>query len=128
MRIDYGELKRRIRLEELLSSIGWASTEGRGDQLRGPCPLAACNPQIESRSKTPKRSFSVHVGKNVYRCFSCGSRGNVLDFWSSYRKQPLWESARELIAYMESSNPTWVVNAPPKPQPTPSHPAKMARS
>ena len=106
MRIDYKELKRRIRLEELLSSVGWASTEGRGDQLRGPCPLAACNPSLGSGSKTTKRSFSVHMGKNVYRCFHCGSQGNVLDFWTSYRQQPLWESAGELARYLESSNPT----------------------
>ena len=128
MRIDYGELKRRIRLAELLSSIGWASTEGRGDQLRGPCPLAACNSHVESGSKAKKRSFSVQVGKNVYRCFSCGSRGSVLDFWSSYRQQPLWESAGELARYLESNNPTCVANTPPKPQPTLNHPAKTARS
>jgi hypothetical protein len=106
MRIDYGELKRRIRLAELLSSIGWASTEGRGEQLRGPCPLAACNPHVESGSKPTARSFSVHVGKNVYCCFHCGSRGNVLDFWSSYRQQTLRESALELNGYIESRKPT----------------------
>ena len=127
MKIDYEELKRRIRLEALLSSIGWASTEGRGDQLRGPCPLVACNPHGESGTKTTKRSFSVHVGKNVYRCFRCGSQGNVLDFWSSYRRQPLWESARELARHLESSNPTCVANTPPKAQPTSSQPAKTAR-
>jgi len=106
MRIDYGELKRRIRLVELLASIGWASTEGRGEQLRGPCPLAACSTHAESGSKTTARSFSVHARKNVYCCFRCGSRGNVLDFWSSYRQQPLQESASELVGYLESSKPT----------------------
>ena len=128
MRIDYRELKRRIRLEELLSGIGWTSTEGRGAQLRGPCPLAACNAHVESGSKTTKRSFSVHITKNVYRCFNCGSRGSVLDFWSSYRQQTLWESARELVGYIESNNTACVVNEPPNPQPTMHHLAKMARS
>ena len=128
MRIDYGELKRRIRLAELLASIGWASTEGRGEQLRGPCPLAACSTQAESGSKTTARSFSVHAGKNVYRCFHCGSQGSVLDFWSSYRQQPLRESARELVTYLESSNPSNALNAQPKPQPSPNHSAKMVRS
>ena len=106
MRVDYGELKRRIRLAELLASIGWASTEGRGEQLRGPCPLPACNPHAESGSKTTAGSFSVHASKNVYCCFRCGCRGNVLDFWSSYRQQTLRESALELNAYIESSKPT----------------------
>jgi len=91
------------------------------------CEAAFLN-ALQELGEATKRSFSVRVGKNVYRCFSCASRGNVLDFWSSYRQQTLWESARELNGYLESSNPTWVVNAPPKPKPTPNHPAKMARS
>jgi len=28
--------------------------------------------------------LTMHVGKNVYRWFGCGSGGNVLDFWQAY--------------------------------------------
>ena len=99
MRIDYEELKHRIRLLELLTSIGWTNTEGRGEQLRGPCPLPACSAKAASASNSQKRSLSVHTGKNVYQCFSCGSRGNVLDFWQAYRGIPREESAIELSQY-----------------------------
>ena len=104
MRIDYGELKRRIRLIELLERIGWTSTEGRGDQLRGPCPLPACSSRKGSDLKSHKRSFSVHAGKNVYRCFGCGSSGNVLDFWQAYRGKSLREAAVELDQIFETGN------------------------
>jgi hypothetical protein len=96
MRIDYGELKRRIRLVALLESIGWKSTEGRGEQLRGPCPLPACKSKSASTSKAQKRSFSVHSGKNVYQCFGCGNRGNVLGFWQAYSGKSHRDSAIEL--------------------------------
>ena len=92
MRIDYGELKRRIRLIELLERIGWTSTEGRGDHLRSPCPLPGCSSRIASGSNAHKRSLSVHPRKNVYRCFGCGSCSNVLDFWQAYRGKPLREA------------------------------------
>ena len=128
MRIDYGELKRRIRLIALLESIGWKSTEGRGEQLRGPCPLPACSAKPASASKSQKRSLSVHTGKNVYQCFSCGSRGNVLNFWQSYRTIPREKSAAELAQYLETSNQACVQNQPPTPQHPSSRPAKMADS
>ena len=106
MRIDYGELKRRIHLRALLESLGWISTEGRGDQLRGPCPLPACSSNNGGSSKAAKRCFSVHVGKNVYRCFGCGSGGNVLDFWQAFSGKSLRESAIELAQHLETGNRT----------------------
>ena len=106
MRIDYGELKRGIRLIKLLESLGWTSTEGRGDQLRGPCPLPACSSNNGSSTKVAKRCFSVHVGKNVYQCFGCGSSGNILDFWQANRGKSLRESAIELAQHLETGNRT----------------------
>ena len=106
MRIDYGELKRRIRLRKLLESLGWTSTEGRGDQLRGPCPLPACSSNNGGGNKAAKRCFSVHVGKNVYRCFECGSGGNVLDFWQAYSGKSPPEPAIELVEQLKTSNLT----------------------
>lgn len=128
MRIDFRDLKRRIRLTELLGRIGWTSTEGRGVDLRGPCPLPACSSRAASGSKSARRSFSVHTGKNVYNCFDCGSQGTVIDFWRAYRGQSLMDSAIELATNQESGNPICDIEAPLKPQLNLSHPAKTVRS
>jgi CHC2 zinc finger len=128
MRIDYGELKYRIRLVTLLESIGWISTEGRGEQLRGSCPLPACRSKLARASDAQKRSFSVHAGKNVFQCFGCRSRGNVLDFWQVYQGKSLRESAIELVQYSETSNHTCATGQPLRSQHSSSHPAKMADS
>jgi hypothetical protein len=99
MRIDYRELKSRIRLRELLERIGWKSVKGRGDQLRGPCPLPGCRSKVSNDCDGPTRkdlAFSIHASKNVYRCFRCGSAGNALDFWQAYRATSLYDAAKEL--------------------------------
>ena len=128
MRIDYGELKRRIRLRALLESLGWTSTVGRGDQLRGPCPLPACSSNNGGGSKAAKKCFSVHVGKNVYRCFGCGCGGNVLDFWQAYSGKSLRESAIEMVEQLKTSNRTGENKEPVIPQHPSDHPAKTAGS
>ncbi|MBM4077672.1 MAG: hypothetical protein FJ267_18750 [Planctomycetes bacterium] len=104
-----------MRLVDLLKSIGWKSIEGRGDQLRGPCPLPACISRTANNSKQTRGSFSVHAGKNVYQCFRCGSKGNVVAFWQAYRCKSHHESAIELVHYAETGNHTIDAKEPPKP-------------
>jgi hypothetical protein len=102
MRIDYRDLKVRIRLMDRLDEIGWQPTEGRGVQLRGPCPLPVCQSRKSDQSQANGvRSFSVHIEKNVYRCFGCSSSGTVLDFWRFYRGTTLYEAAKELTTLSE---------------------------
>ena len=64
---------------------------GRGQQLRGCCPLHA-------RAGTKERTFSVHLGKNAFQCFAaeCGAKGNVLDLWAAIHHMPLYEAALHL--------------------------------
>ena len=102
MRIDYRELKQQIRLKDLLARIGWKSTKGRGEQLRGPCPLPGCR----EKSASDDSAFSVNTSKNIYRCFRCGSAGNALDFWQTYRAVPLHQAATELRQMSKTSNQT----------------------
>jgi len=129
MRIDYRELKSRICLQELLERIGWKSDKGRGDQLRSPCPLPACQSKASSAGSNRKdRSFSIHASKNIYRCFRCGSAGNALDFWQAYRATTLYEAAKELIQNHETSNCTPRSSQPAKQQSPISHAAKLTGS
>jgi hypothetical protein len=106
MRINYRELKQQIRLLDLLQRIGWKSTKGRGEQLRGPCPLPDCCVKSSNRSTNNDHAFSIHTTKNVYQCFRCRSTGNILDFWQTYRATSLHQAAIELCEYLETSNRT----------------------
>ena len=131
MKIDYRELKQRIRLKHLLDRIGWKNTEGRGDQLRGPCPLPGCSSSTSTDrdGRSGKhREFSIHDAKNIYRCFRCGAAGNALDFWQAYRNTTLYAAAIELQQFLSTSNHTANSNQPTTPQHSSSHPAKVADS
>lgn len=58
---------------ELLEQYGVEMKE-KGNQWQGFCPL----PSHEGKRKSP--SFSVNTERNIWKCFSCGAQGNVIDF------------------------------------------------
>jgi DNA primase len=87
--IDYRQLRRQISMAEVLALLGFQATSRRGDQLRGPCPIPGC------RSPS-QRPFSVHLTRQLYHCFACGSHGNPLDLWSAARQLPLHAAALDL--------------------------------
>jgi DNA primase len=87
--IDFRELRRRIRMSQVLELLGFQPSQRRGEQVRGPCPLHG--------SHSPRsRSFAAHLGKGVYRCFVCGACGNSLELWVAASRQGLYPAALEL--------------------------------
>jgi len=87
--IDYRQLRQQVSMAQVLALLGFQATCRRGDQLRGPCLIPGC------RSTSP-RAFSVHLTRQVYRCFVCGSHGNSLDLWAATRRLPLHSAALDL--------------------------------
>ncbi len=115
MRIDYRELKKRIRLQDLLHEMGWHPSEGRGAQLRGPCPLPVCRVRTDN-DPSPRRlrTFSVNTERNIFGCFSCGRSGTVIDFWAYYRAIDTDAAARERATRLTLDN------NPPHPSSSPT--------
>ena len=98
--VDYRELRHRLEMEEVLTWMQWHANERRGEYLRGRCPF--CGPV-----DTPNgRSFVVHVGRKLFKCFRCNLGGNVLDLWSRYRKMELNVAAIELCKLLHD-HPNW---------------------
>jgi len=91
-RIDYAKLRSQITMEQVLTQLGWLSRlKGPTPQLRGPCP-------IHGTQEDRRRCFSVHLGRQIFRCFhaECAAQGNVLDLWAAVRHLPLYEAALDL--------------------------------
>lgn len=91
-KIDFAYLRSQVTFEQVLEQLGLLTTlRGRGHQRRGPCPL-------HGRPGDSQRTFSAHLGKNVFQCFhtDCGAQGNVLDFWAKMHNLPLYEAALHL--------------------------------
>ena len=91
-KVDFACLREHVTMEQVLRHLGWfAGLRGRGQQRRGPCP-------VHSQLTAPERTFSVHLGKNVFQCFhaDCALKGNVLDLWAAIHRLPLYEAALHL--------------------------------
>jgi DNA primase len=87
--LDLRQARADLHLAEVLELLGWTARARRGVQVRGPCPLHG--------SQSPaSRSFSAHLGKNVWHCFRCGASGNALDLWVQATRQPLYPAVLEL--------------------------------
>jgi hypothetical protein len=87
--VDLGHVRAQITMEQVLSNLGvLPRLRGHGPQRRGPCPIHG----------SEGRPFSVHLGKNVFRCLHvpCGTQGNVLDLWAAVRNLPLRDAAMDL--------------------------------
>ena len=102
--IDYREARQRVRLSEVLGLLDFEPTARAVDKVRGPCPV--------HRSRTAgSRSFAAHLGKGVWKCFSCGSGGNVLDLWSAVTGQPLHAAVIDLYGRLGREVP-WLPRRP----------------
>ena len=66
---------------------------GAGPQRRGRCPF---HDELHQRH----RSFSVHLGEGVFRCFhpECQAQGNVLDLWARHTGLPLPQAAADMAS------------------------------
>jgi len=90
--LDFAALRRQVSIEQVLRHLGYLDPlRGSGPQRRGPCPL-------HDAPSDRHRSFSVHLGKGVFRCFHppCQAQGNTLDLWAAYHRLAIDEAAENL--------------------------------
>lgn len=80
--IDFKELRARVSIADVLAAYN-VQLKVKGDRATGFCPL----PGHAGKKKSP--SFSVHLKRNLFNCFSCHAQGNCID----------------LVAYLEGLDP-----------------------
>ena len=75
--VDFKAVKAAVSMTAVVQHYGIPDLKKHGAELRGRCPIH----QGESAG-----SFHVNVEKNVFQCFSCKAKGNVLDFVAAMEK------------------------------------------
>ncbi len=104
--IDYAELRRRVRLGQVLALLSFVPTNQAQNQVRGPCPVHG--------SRSPRsRSFAAHLERHCWQCFACGAHGNALDLWSAVTQLPLYEAALDLCGRLNIDIPWRTARSPP---------------
>jgi DNA primase len=96
--IDFRQARAEVRLAAVLELLRWRACEGRGAQVRGPCP-------VHGSSAPGSRSFAAHLGKGAWRCFVCGAQGNALDLWARATGQALYPAVLELYRQLGRAVP-----------------------
>jgi DNA primase len=89
--VDFHTVKAAVRLEAVLEHYGIEKLRRRRrDQLEGCCPL---------HRGQRKDAFHASLSQNVYHCFACGAKGNVLDFVAAMEQCSVREAAVKLQAW-----------------------------
>jgi len=85
--VDFAAVKRAVSLEAVLRHYQLPGLRPHRDQWQGCCPIHGGNRDD---------SFRAHLTKNVFQCFACHARGNVLDFVAAMEKCSIREAALQL--------------------------------
>jgi len=89
--VDFAELKRRVRLEEVVRTHGNAPLVSTGrDRYVTRCML----PGHDDNSP----SFVVYVDQQSFHCYGCGRGGDAIDWAKHWAQQPNAAYAAELLA------------------------------
>jgi|SRR5271157_1715766 len=96
--IHFATVRARIPLADVLKLIGFDPCEISRDQVRGLCP--------DHRSASPtSRSFSANLNRHIYKCFTCGLKGNQLYLYASVTGVSLFEAAIALCKQLDREIP-----------------------
>jgi DNA primase len=76
--IDFKELRSAVKIADVLA-LHHVQLKMKGDRASAFCPLPEHKRNGDGKRHSP--SFSVHLGKGIFQCFSCGAKGNTLDLF-----------------------------------------------
>lgn len=89
--VDFGAVKAAVSLEAVLEHYGVEKLRRRRrGQLEGCCPL---------HRGQREDAFHASLSKNVFHCFACGAKGNVLDLVAAMEQCSIREAALKLQAW-----------------------------
>ena len=101
--IDFAELRRQLRLGQVLELLGFEVVSRWGAQVRGACP-------VHDSTRPRSRVFSAHLERHCWHCFRCGAKGNALDLWLAVTRQPVYAGALDLCRRLGLAVP-WLAAA-----------------
>lgn len=101
--VDFKGIKAGVSMDALFGryQINWLRKSG--DELRGRCPI---------HKGEGESTFHVSTVKNVFHCFSCKARGNVLDFVAAMEQCSLRDAALKIKEWFSVDGSVAVTKKP----------------
>jgi DNA primase len=90
--VDFRLVKQSVSMQMVLDHYHINGLRKNGNELRGQCPI---------HKGEGARSFHVNVSKNVFQCFSCKAKGNILDFVAAMEQSGIRDAALKLKGWFE---------------------------
>jgi len=78
------DVRNSVNIVDVIGSV--VRLKKAGQNFKGLCPF--------HQEKTP--SFSVHPGKQIYKCFGCGEGGNVFSFLMKDQNLTFYEAVKQV--------------------------------
>lgn len=100
--VSFAEVKRCVRVEQVLALLSWRYVRRNLHQLRGPCP-------IHKSSTSRSCVFSVNLTRDVWYCHKCKTGGDVIDLYARAKGISTHDAALELCAILNLSRGARVV-------------------
>jgi DNA primase len=104
---DFALIRQRVTLQMLLDHYQILDLKREGKELRGTCPICG----------TGKRPFAVNPSKNIFQCFTCEAKGNVIDFVAKKESCSLREAGLKIWKWFSLDEETSSPTAPTPPEP-----------
>jgi len=97
--VDFAAIRAQLPILTVLKHLGFQPRSHRGSQLRGACPFHAT-------THATSRCFSANTDTNVYHCFRCGKKGDVIDLWHLTQRLTPYDAAVDLAhRFLPRHNP-----------------------
>ena len=91
--VDFKVIKRAVSMQQLLHHYG-IKLRRSGKELRGKCPL---------HNGEGTDTFHANLDKNVFHCFSCGAKGNILDLTAAMEHTTVRDAALKLQEWFSAA-------------------------
>lgn len=95
--VDFKTVKEAVSLERVLERYAVNGLQAKGQTRRGRCPI---------HKGDGARSFHADLSKNAFHCFSCGAKGNVLDFVAAMEQASIRDAALKLQEWFLAESDT----------------------
>lgn len=88
--VDFRVVKAQVSMQMLVEHYALKDLKKSQHELRGRCPIHNGNGE---------RTFHINLTKNVFQCFSCKAKGNVLDFVAAMENCTIRDAALKLASW-----------------------------